>query len=84
MNPGTRLFALIVLAWSGWWLHAALLRFAEERRCILMAGPWLPCGTHDWKVPLLMATLPLAAVGCWVTCRLLLSRAHCRLPLGPR
>ena len=58
-----RVFALATLVWFGWWGHVARLRYLRELECDLFAGPWLPCGPHDWRTPLLVALLPLAAFG---------------------
>jgi hypothetical protein len=62
------IFALATLVWFGWWGHVARLRYARQLECDLFAGPWLPCGPHDWRTPLLLALLPLATLGiAWVT-----------------
>jgi hypothetical protein len=45
--------------WTVAWLAVARSRYGAERVCELMAGPWLPCGPHDWVTPL---TLALAGV----------------------
>jgi|APFre7841882724_1041349.scaffolds.fasta_scaffold48673_2 hypothetical protein len=57
------LVAALVITWSGGWAYAGLQEYASEKRCLLLAGPWLPCGPYDRQGPLLLALLPLAILG---------------------
>ena len=76
----SRLLALASLAWSAWWFYRTFDGWAHERWCLMVAGPWLPCGrgADAWREPLLLALMPLAVLGCWMAFRLLLARPRAR------
>ncbi len=63
------LVGLAIIAWSGWFLAAALQRWRFERVCSMVCGPFVPVElvehyrrAFDWQTPLLAASLPLAAL----------------------
>lgn len=59
------LLILAAAAWSGGWLYVFQHQYRLQRVCDLFAGPWLPCGPHEWQAPLMLALagpLALAAI----------------------
>lgn len=68
-----RLLLLVLsLGWSGWFLWAAFGRWRFEVFCSFVCGPFVPVElaeqyrrAFDWQTPLMLAALPLAALGFW-------------------
>lgn len=77
--PVRLLLALPVLAWSGWFLWAAFKRWQFSVFCSMACPAFIDAETApahframDWQTPLLLACLPLAALGAAVLLRALL------------
>lgn len=72
-RPRVALASLLLgLGWSGWFLWSAFGRWRHESICAMNCGPFAPAEladyyrrAFDWQSPLMLAALPLAALGLW-------------------
>jgi hypothetical protein len=55
-------FATAVLVWGGAWYVFAVHQYRQQRVCDLFAGPFLPCGPHEWQAPLVIGVGPALLV----------------------
>jgi hypothetical protein len=65
------LLGLASIAWLTLWAHRALLLWAADYHCVMIAGPFLRCGPGAlaWQAPLIVALLPVALLGLWCALR---------------
>lgn len=75
------LLALATAAWSAAWFDVARQQYRLQRVCDLFAGPWLPCGPHEWQTPLALALAAPALLAAALVVRAL-RRACGRRTLG--
>lgn len=68
--------ALALLVWSSAWFTFAVSQYREQRVCDLVAGPFLPCGPHEWREPLLLAAGPPLLMLALALLVAVASRAH--------
>lgn len=64
------MLGLGLIGWLALWAWRALQLWSANHACVLVAGPFLPCGPGPlaWQKPLIVALLPAALLG--LTCAL--------------
>ena len=64
-STAAALLGLGTLAWLAFWAQQALGLWRRDQVCVLVAGPFLPCGPgpQAWQPPLIVALLPAALLG---------------------
>lgn len=61
MRTFRQLLPFALLAWALFWLLVAFQQWRVDRMCVLVAGPWLPCGPGPdaWRWAMACAALAL-------------------------